>query len=98
MAKNLMGKSRKPGNAYLVIIAGSWRWEILKMNGSLEKAMSNPYASAFCAVSSPNTFGSFDYGDTYLSDIAAGAGISKLDLVRMLEVEAKKLAAPAVPS
>lgn len=82
--KNLLGKSRKVGNAYLVLENGSWRYEILKLNRSLDKAEGDAYASAFCAVKSENTFGSFEYGDTYLSDIAAGAGISRAELIARL--------------
>jgi hypothetical protein len=49
-----------------------WTTYVLKRNHGknkpmLETARINPYASAFCAVISPLTMGSFDYGDTYLT-------------------------------
>lgn len=91
MAKNLMGKTRPIDNPYLVINEGSWCWKILKMNCSLEKAKSNPYASAFCAVSSPNTFGSYDLGDTYLSDI--GSAGKAYVIAELAKVEAALAAA-----
>lgn len=44
-----------------------WTWKILKKNQSDD---SKPYATAFCAVSSPHTFGGTDMGDTYIADYA----------------------------
>jgi len=49
---------------------GTWVWLVLKKNQVDDY---KPYASAFCAVYSPNTFGSCDMGDTYLAEIRANA-------------------------
>jgi len=62
--KNLMGKSRKPGNAYITTTDPrlGWTWEVLKTwqaNGS------KPYARAFCNVHGFAT----EMGDCYITDI-----------------------------
>lgn len=75
MAKNLCGKMipiKELDKAYEVWESedGTWKWYCLKKNqGDDEK----PYASWFCAVSSPFTHGGYDYGDTYVSDIKSNA-------------------------
>jgi hypothetical protein len=69
MSKNLHGKTREVSNPYLIIVQGDWEWRVLKRYQSAENETKNPYAVWFCAVQSPNTFGSWDYGDTYISDI-----------------------------
>lgn len=86
MAKNLMGKSRKPGNGYVKVEAGGWSWEVLKMNQSLEKAKKNPFASAFMFVKSPFVPHG-EMGDTYLRDVPG--------LMAALEAKEKELAAAA---
>jgi len=66
-SKNLFGKARKPGNAYVVVYgANGWKYEILKLYKSVESSKKDPYARAFCFV---HGFDEKEYGDTYLSDI-----------------------------
>lgn len=81
--KNPFGKTVKKENAYAVYGNDSrlpgWTWYILKMNQSPEKAATNPYASAFCLVTSPMTGEHGDMGDTYLNDIG-GSLISGADV------------------
>lgn len=69
--QNPYGKSRDVKKPYAVYTNhdGSWTWKVLKLNQRPDMAAKNPYASAFCAVESPYTFGSYDLGDTYLNDI-----------------------------
>jgi hypothetical protein len=69
MSKNLHGKTREVSNPYLIIVQGDWEWRVLKRYQSPEGERTNPYAVWFCAVKSPNTFGSWDMGDTYIRDI-----------------------------
>lgn len=72
MTKNPYGKTVTKENAYAVYTdprLPGWTWYVLKLNQSPEKAAKNPYASAFCLVTSPMTGGSGDMGDTYLNDI-----------------------------
>lgn len=68
---NPYGKTRKQDNPYSIYEdkRTGWTWKILKLNQAPENAKKNPYASAFCAVSSPDTYGRADLGDTYLNDI-----------------------------
>jgi len=68
MSKNLCAKSRKVEEPYEVWMSPdrSWEWRILKKwQGDDDK----PYARWFCAVKSPMTYGSFELGDVYVSDI-----------------------------
>jgi hypothetical protein len=64
MAKNLMGKSRKPGNAYITTWdpRTGWTWEVLK---TWQADGSKPYARAFCNVHGFAT----EMGDCYVADI-----------------------------
>jgi hypothetical protein len=45
---------------------GSWEWRVLK---KWQADDVNPYARWFCAVKSPFTYGSWEYGDIYVKDI-----------------------------
>lgn len=69
MSKNLKGKTRKVDDPYETYVQGDWEWRVLKHNLSPESEKKNPYASVFCAVRSPYTFGSWEYGDVYIRDI-----------------------------
>ena len=75
--KNLMGKTRPVDKPYEVWKAdspdGEWEWRILKKWQKPSKEKTNPYARWFCAVKSPNTFGSWEYGDTYAREIQSVA-------------------------
>jgi len=61
-----MKKSRPIDNPYEVREINGWEWRILK---SWHNDMATPHARAFCAVKSPYTFGSYDMGDVYWSEI-----------------------------
>ena len=69
MSKNIHGKTRDIEKPYAVFVMGDWEWRVLKRYQSAENETKNPYAVWFCAVQSSNTFGSWDYGDTYIRDI-----------------------------
>jgi hypothetical protein len=63
-AKNPMGKSRKPGAAYITTADRrlGWTWEVLK---TYQVDGSKPYARAFCNVHGFAT----EMGDCYIADI-----------------------------
>jgi len=67
---NPMGKSRKPGDAYIVTTdpRTGWTYEILK---TYQLDGSKPYARAFCNVHGFAT----DIGDVYIAEIG-----TRLDL------------------
>jgi len=67
---NPYGKTQKKETPYAIYKDGDWEYRILKLNQKPEKAATNKFASAFCAVKSPMTYGEFDLGDTYLDDIS----------------------------
>ena len=73
MAKNKCGKTREVDNPYEVWRAGDWEWRVLKKYQTPEKEKENKYARWLCAVKSPMTYGSWEYGDTYVSDIVGVA-------------------------
>jgi len=67
--KNTHAKTRGLDNPYHTITIGDWEWRILKRYQSPSHERVNPYARWFCAVKSPATYGGWDMGDTYISDI-----------------------------
>ena len=72
MTKNLCGKTRKVDNPYEVwknVLLPDWEWRVLKKWQSPANEAKNKYARWFCAVKSPMTYGSWEYGDTYVSDV-----------------------------
>ena len=83
MSKNLHGKTRDLENPYHIIVAGGWEWRILKRYQSPDAERANPYARWFVAVKSPLTYGSWEYGDTYIREIpTATAGMDFVEGVR----------------
>ena len=77
MEKNLMAKTRPVDNPYEIWTwespDGVWEWRVLKKWQKPSKEAENPYARWFCAVKSPHTYGSWEYGDTYVRDVKSVA-------------------------
>ena len=70
MTKNECGKTRKTADPYEVYQGSNgFEWRVLKKYQNPENEAKNPYARWYCAVKSDMTYGSFEYGDTYVSDI-----------------------------
>jgi len=76
MTKNECGKTRKVNEPYEVYRGygpmTGWEWRVLKKYQTPEREAKNQYARWFCAVKSPMTFGSYDLGDTYVTDVKNG--------------------------
>lgn len=73
--KNNCAKTRKVDNPYHIFrnkALPNWEWRCLKKYQSPDKEKENPYARWLCAVKSPYTYGAWEYGDTYISDIKYG--------------------------
>ena len=70
--KNECGKTRKVDEPYEIWQGGNFEYRVLKKYQSPDKEAQNPYARWFCAVKSPFTFGSWEYADTYVSDVKSG--------------------------
>jgi len=69
--KNLCLKERKIEDPYEIWRNSSgWEWRVLK---KWQADDNKPYARWFCAVKSPFTFGSYDLGDVYVSEIKNNA-------------------------
>lgn len=69
--KNTQGKMRDKNDPYEVwrTLDGSWEWRVLKKYKSPKGEAKDSYARWFCAVRSPMTYGDFELGDTYVSEI-----------------------------
>ena len=65
-----MKKSRTVDNPWEIWVCGDWTWKVLK---SYQNDNTKQYARAFCAVESPYTFGGYDMGDVYWSEITSHA-------------------------
>ena len=70
MTKNECNKTRNLDDPYEVWtgLAG-FEWRVLKKYQNPENEAKNPYARWYCAVKSDYTYGEFEYGDVYVSEI-----------------------------
>ena len=72
--KNLFGKTTSPEGAYATYRTDNpngmyFEWRVLKTYQRKDNEDKNPYARWHCAVKSPYTYDSWEYGDTYIKDI-----------------------------
>lgn len=69
--KNLCVKTRPQDNPYEIWRSrdGQFEWKVLKKYQSPAAEAKNPYARWHCATKGPGTFGSYDLGDVYISEI-----------------------------
>ena len=64
------GKTRRLDNPYAIYTnSQGWEWRILKTYQHPDKEKSNQYARWYVAARSPLTDGSWEYGDTYATEI-----------------------------
>jgi len=68
-AKNTRAKTRPVEDPYETYRVEGWEWRILKHYQTEEAEARNPYARVFCATRSPHTYGEWEYGDAYITDI-----------------------------
>lgn len=66
---NLFAKTRKADHPYFIVQYEGWEWKVLKLYQMPKNAIANERSRAFCAVSSPLTYGSYDLGDVYCHEI-----------------------------
>lgn len=66
---NPFRKSTALDTPYAIYRAGSFEWRILKTYKMPKSEAKDPYARWFVAAKSDNTFGSFEYGDTYKNEV-----------------------------
>ena len=69
--KNPFGKARSVDNPYAVYKMAhmNFQWRILKTYKLPENEAKSPYSSWFVAARSDMSYGSWEYGDTYIKDI-----------------------------
>jgi hypothetical protein len=70
MAKNLCGKSRPTEEPYEIWQLGDWEWRVLKKWQANDE---QEFARWFCAVKSPFTYGGYELGDVYASEVMSSA-------------------------
>ena len=70
-SENECGKTRPVDDPYEVWenAQAGFTWHILKKYQRPDKEAENPYARWFVAAKSPYTYGSWEMGDTYVSEI-----------------------------
>lgn len=56
-------------HATFVDARGGWEWKVLKVYRSAKSDKADEYARWHLAVKSPNTFGQYEMGDTYISEV-----------------------------
>ena len=70
MSRNECNKTRDLDNPYEIWVGpANFEWRVLKKYQNAENEEKNEYARWFCAVKSDMTYGDFELGDTYVSDI-----------------------------
>lgn len=71
MAKtsNPFAKARKVEDPYFILTTGDWTWKVLKLWKSPDATLKDPYARAFCVVTSPMNTENGDMGDCYARDV-----------------------------
>jgi hypothetical protein len=69
--KNLCGKTVSVDNPYEIYqhSGSGFEWRVLKKYQMPHMEKANPYARWFCAVKSPATHGSWEYGDVYRAEV-----------------------------
>ncbi len=69
---NLCAKTRPLDDPYEVwtSFGGDWEWRVLK---KWQADDNKPFARWFCAVRSPYTYGSWEKGDVYASEVMSNA-------------------------
>ena len=72
--KNLFGKTTSPEGAYATYRTDNpngmyFEWKVLKTYQVKDNEDKNPHAKWFCAVKSPMTDDSWEYGDVYINEI-----------------------------
>ena len=67
---NPFAKSRKTDAPYAIYQGpGGWEWRVLKTYKQPENEAKDRYARWMVAAKSPHTYGDFEMGDTYASEI-----------------------------
>lgn len=69
MARTPFGKTRKTMDPYAIYQRGDWTWHILKTYKHPHNEVGDLYARWFVAAKSPMSYGEFEMGDTYASEI-----------------------------
>lgn len=66
---NPLAKSRPTMSPYAIYVCGDFVWHVLKTYKTVKSEAKDPYARWLVAAKSDNTFGSFEGGDTYRSEV-----------------------------
>jgi len=75
-SKNLLSKSTTVEKPYATYEREGWTWHILKTYQLPKNEYTNKYARWLTAVKSPFTYGSYEYGDSYIIDVISHAKLT----------------------
>ena len=67
--ENIGKKTTSIDKPYMTYEGNGFEWRVLKKYQSPENEAKNEHARWFCAVKSDFTYGSFELGDVYVSEI-----------------------------
>lgn len=62
-------KTAEITSPHAAFVAAGWEWRVLKCYKAPKSEAKDPYARWYCAVQSPYTMGSWEYGDVYVNDV-----------------------------
>jgi hypothetical protein len=74
--KNILSKSTTVEQPYATYEREGWIWKILKTYQLPKNEYTNKYARWYTAVKSPFTYGSYEYGDSYVMDVISHAKLT----------------------
>lgn len=73
--ENIGKKTTSIDKPYMTYEGNGFEWRVLKRYQNPENEKKNQYARWHCAVRSPMTYGEWELGDVYISDIRKYANI-----------------------
>ena len=93
MAKNPFGKSRPADKPYAIYRAGGMVWHVCKTYKLVQNE--DTYARWFVWAQSDATFGSFEGGDTYASEVRRYGTLVAADPEWQVAYDTRKVPTPA---
>ena len=80
-------KIKEPYEIWVNDMLPDWEWRVLKKWQAPSKEATNPYARWFVAVKSPMTYGSWEMGDEYVTNVQTGYRLSDDEAAAAIEAD-----------
>ena len=84
-ALNAWAKTVPIEHPYMITRSGDWEWRVIKAYKSRVSELADPYARWLVAVKSPMTYGSYDIGDAYVSEIPLDPDACRILAARLIK-------------